>query len=152
MKGVTRETVCLLETQLDDVTGETMGHAMDRLFEAGALEVFMTPVQMKKNRPGIALTVVARIEEEETFVEQIFKLCPTLGVRTQRIDRYVLTRSVKTVKLPEGTVRVKIAGEGQYLKIHPEYTDCAKLAQITGKSLNSIIQEVVAAWQSQHPK
>ena len=98
-----------LSCNMDDMTGEEMGFAMDRLFEAGALDVYTLPISMKKSRPGILLRVMCRPEDREKMVEQIFRHTTTLGVRESRMGRYTLKRQMEQVETPWGTIGEKTA-------------------------------------------
>ena len=96
-----------LSCNLDDMTGEELGFAMDRLLEAGARDVFLSPIQMKKNRPGTMLHVICLPEEKEAMVREIFRHTTTLGVREARMTRSVMDREVTVKKTEAGPVRVK---------------------------------------------
>ena len=127
-----------LSCNLDDMTGEGIGFATEQLLNAGALDVFTTPIGMKKNRPGIMLTVLCRPEDKDTIVPLIFRHTTTLGVRENRLHRYVLSRKTETVQTPYGPVRQKIAtGYGVERKKY-EYEDLARLARENGVSLADI--------------
>ncbi|RME36579.1 MAG: nickel pincer cofactor biosynthesis protein LarC, partial [Thermoflexia bacterium] len=102
-----QEQVVLLECNLDDATGELLGYAMERLFAAGALDVWFVPVQMKKNRPGVVLSALARPERAAALASLILRETPTLGVRRHPVERLVAGRSERTVETPWGPVRVK---------------------------------------------
>ena len=99
--------VILLETNLDDVSGLVLGYAQERLFDIGALDVWITPVQMKKNRPGAVLSVLVPKDKERDAVELILRETPTLGVRTRPIDRYVAGRQLVTIETDLGYIQVK---------------------------------------------
>ena len=116
---------------------------MDRLFEAGALDVYITPVVMKKSRPAQMLSVVADAGRLHSIKEIIFRETTTIGVRVKKMSRFVLTRDMKEVQLPYGTVRVKISGSSKGIyNIVPEYEDCKALAIKTGLPLRDIIELV----------
>ena len=137
-----RETDDILELScnLDDMTGEGIGFAMEQLLEAGALDVFTTPIGMKKNRPGIMLTTLCRPEDKQKLLPLIFRHTTTLGIRENRLRRYVLDRRIETVQTPYGPVRQKIAsGYGVEHKKY-EYEDLARLARENGLSLNEIVK------------
>lgn len=125
-----RDQVTLLECNLDDTTGETLGYAMEQLFAAGALDVWFTPVQMKKNRPGVVLSVLAHPEQADALAQVILRQTPTLGLRMSLVERVVAERRVREVETPWGKVRVKekwLAGER--VAVSPEYEDCARIAR-----------------------
>jgi len=133
-----KETVTKLECNLDDMTGEDIGFAMERLFEAGALDVYTQPIGMKKSRPGILLSVICRTGEADRMAEEIMKHTTTLGIRRQDMSRYVLPREIGTVETPCGPVRVKRAAGMGTEKAKPEYEDLAVLARKNNVSLRTI--------------
>ena len=135
------ETLVVLETNLDDLNPEIYDYVMERLFEAGALDVTFSPLQMKKNRPGTLLSVLCQPSDETALVEILFAETSTLGVRDYQVKRTALAREVKTVETPYGLVRVKIAtwGTGQ-VKFTPEYADCRKLAEERRVPLREVYQ------------
>ena len=129
-----------LSCNLDDMTGEQIGFALEQLMDGGALDVFTTPIGMKKSRPGIMLTILCRIEDKEKLLPLIFRHTTTLGVRENRSHRYILQRKTETVDTPYGPVRQKIAtGYGVERKKY-EYEDVAKLAREQGVGLKDIIK------------
>jgi uncharacterized protein (TIGR00299 family) protein len=139
--SATREILMTLETNIDDLNPQTYEHVMARLFQAGALDVTLAPVQMKKERPGTQLWVLCRPGDADTLAMIIFAETSTLGVRKQQVERLSLARSIETVETPYGPVRVKIAelGGGQ-VKIAPEYEDCRRLAQEKRVPLREVFQ------------
>lgn len=137
------DEVFVLETNLDDVPPEQLAWTLERLFEAGALDVSYSPLVMKKSRPGVLLRCIAPAEQREVLVATIFAETPTLGVREQRVQRRVLERETVEVTTAHGPARVKVAGGAGY----PEYEDCARIARESGKSLRAVYQEVLDAWR-----
>ena len=129
----------LLETNIDDLNPEIYDHVMEKLFAAGALDVYLTPIQMKKNRPGTQLSVLCQEQESLKAREILFMETTTLGVRETNLRRHSLKREIQKVETPWGKVRVKIAhlpnGEK---KAAPEYDDCRKLAAETEIPLREI--------------
>ncbi|MDE2697552.1 MAG: nickel pincer cofactor biosynthesis protein LarC [Gemmatimonadota bacterium] len=119
----------LLETNIDDMTPEIYGYLIDRLLEAGARDAFLTPVIMKKGRPGIQLTVLANPNKETELTELIFSETTTLGIRRLPVQRHILERRTDTVQTPYGPIRVKIADIGGKQRITPEYDDCVRIAR-----------------------
>ena len=119
----------LLETNIDDMTPEIYGYLIDRLLEAGARDAFLTPVIMKKGRPGIQLTVLADPNKETELTELIFSETTTLGIRRLPVQRHILERRTDTIQTPYGPIRVKIADIGGKQRITPEYDDCARIAR-----------------------
>jgi uncharacterized protein (TIGR00299 family) protein len=127
--GSTTERVCVIECEIDDMNPQIFGVVMERLYAAGALEVFYVPVQMKKNRPGTLLSVVAAPDQRSQMTEIIFRETTTIGLRYYDVDRECLERRIVPVETPLGTVRFKIASRGgNVINAVPEFEDCAKLA------------------------
>ena len=129
------ETVLELRCNLDDNTPEEIGFAMERLFEAGALDVFTAPIGVKKNRPGIMFTVLCKQEQRDALLSCLFRHTGTLGVRETLCPRYTLRRSLRTVETEAGPVRVKIAEGFGVRREKPEYEDLARIARERGISL-----------------
>ena len=129
------EAILELCCNLDDNTPEEIGFAMERLFEAGALDVFTTPIGMKKNRPGIMLTALCKQNSREAMLRCLFRYTGTLGVRESLCPRYTLGRSFRTVETEAGPVRVKIAEGYGVRREKPEYEDLARIAREKGISL-----------------
>jgi len=135
------DEVCVIETNIDDMNPQVYEYLMDRLFEAGALDVYITPVVMKKSRPAQMLSVVADAGRLNDIRELIFRETTTIGVRVKKMSRFVLTRDIKEVHLPYGTVRVKISGSSNGVcNIVPEYEDCKALAMKTGIPLMDVME------------
>ena len=124
------DRVVVLEANIDDAPAEIIGHAAERLFEAGALDVFTVPVQMKKSRPGTLLSVIARPADREKLEHIIFRETTTLGIRRREEDRSTLERRTVEVQVHGATLRVKLGLlGGDVINIAPEYEDCAHLAR-----------------------
>jgi len=141
------ETVVVLEANLDDLSPQVFGYVMDRLLEVGALDVFATPVQMKKNRPGSMLTVLARSEDAEKLSHIIFAETTTLGVRRREETRRILTRRWQIVHTQWGEVRIKIASmNGSVSNYAPEYEDCRKIAAAQNVPLKTVMMEAMEAY------
>jgi uncharacterized protein (TIGR00299 family) protein len=122
-------SVMVIETNIDDMNPQVYGFVMERAFAIGALDVFMIPAQMKKDRPGVLLTVLCQPEMTEALIEMLLAETTTLGVRYYRAHRRVLERAIETVDTEYGPVRIKVARDGERtLHFHPEYEDCAWLA------------------------
>ena len=133
-----REQVTRLECNLDDITGEEVGFAMDQIMKAGAWDVYTQPIGMKKSRPGILFSVICRPEDADRMAALIMKHTTTLGVRRQDMSRYVLERSIRTVETAYGPVRVKTASGMGVEKSKAEYDDLAALAAEHDVSLSTI--------------
>ena len=141
---VSQETISVLEANLDDLNPQVFGYVMDRLLEEGALDVFGMPVQMKKNRPGMVLTVLCKPEDASRLTELIFKETTTLGVRQREEKRQVLARKWVTVATRWGDVRLKLASmNGTVTNYAPEYEDCRRIAAEHHVPLKSVMQEAV---------
>lgn len=128
----TPTTVAILEANIDDLSAQVFGHLMEKAFDAGALDVFYTPVQMKKNRPGLLVTLLCKPEDRERMTELIFTETTTLGVRYREERREVLQREQVPVETEFGTVRIKTARgkDGRIMNYAPEFDDCRKAAEI----------------------
>ena len=138
-----QDNVILLETNLDDATGEQLGFAMERLFEAGALDVWYTPIQMKKNRPGVMLSALGPAALESKLAEVFLRDTPTLGVRVRPVGRYVAERDVVTVETEYGPMRVKRKWlGGEVVSAAPEYEDVAAAARASGVGFQSVAGNV----------
>jgi len=123
-----RDKVVVLNTNIDDMNPEILGFVMDRLFEAGALDVYYTPVYMKKNRPAVELTVLCAEDKEQIIVDIILKETTTLGIRKTFAERYKMNREIVKVSTRYGEVRVKVSKFGEFKKFAPEYEDCKEIA------------------------
>ncbi len=132
------DSIIELRCNIDDMTGEEMGFALEQLMEAGARDVFTTPITMKKNRPGILLTVICSTTAKDKMVREIFKNTTTIGIRETICNRYILERTEETLNTPLGQVREKrVTGYGvERSKL--EYDDLASIARNTGKSLQEV--------------
>jgi len=135
---VTDDEVVLFETNLDDVSPEICGYLFDVFLARGALDVWITPIQMKKNRPGILISVLAPERLDQDIHEIFFRETTTLGVRRARMYRKVLSREIVEVTTKFGVCRVKRAGG----RVHPEYEDCARAAREHEVPLVDIYEEV----------
>jgi uncharacterized protein (TIGR00299 family) protein len=133
------DTVAVLETNLDDISAEVLGEFVERAFAAGALDVFHTPVQMKKNRPGVLLTVLCHEAEADRFAEMILRETTAFGVRRTLAERRKLRREFATVKTAHGSVTVKIGTlNGRIVQAAPEFESCKRLAVKAGVPLKQI--------------
>ena len=124
-----------LSCNIDDMTGEAVGCAMEKLMEGGALEVFTVSVGMKKSRPGILLKVIGTADDKEKLARLIFRHTTTIGIRETAIDRYVLDRQIETVRTPYGTVRRKRSSGYGVKRVKLEYDDLVRIADERGISL-----------------
>lgn len=135
------ETVCQLMCNLDNMTGEHLGFAMERLFEAGARDVWFTPIQMKKNRPGTLLSVLCMPEEADALTECILRHTGSLGVRRQEMTRTVMQRAGDTVTTPYGDVEVKRGTLGQLKKVAAEYESARKTALTADVPIKTVYRD-----------
>jgi uncharacterized protein (TIGR00299 family) protein len=142
------ESIVLLETNLDNTTGETIGHAVDRLWAAGALDVSLIAIQMKKGRPGVLLSVQARPENSDELEAILFRETPTLGVRRTVVLRTVLRREERIIETPYGPVKGKIAflPDGSQ-RFTPEYESARTIADQHTVLLSQVIATAQAAFQ-----
>ncbi len=138
--------VVVMETNIDDMSAQVAGYLMERLYEKGALDVFFTPVQMKKNRPGMLLTVIADTKDRDLILDAVFSESTSIGVRAYPVERYCLERIAKKVRTPYGEVRVKISVRGNaVVNSQPEYEDCRAIAKEKGVPLKKVIDAARSA-------
>jgi uncharacterized protein (TIGR00299 family) protein len=138
--------VAKIECEIDDMNPQLFGPLMEHLLAAGALDVFYTPVQMKKSRPGTLVTVVAPTAARTTMTDILFRESTTIGIRYEEMSRTCLDRSTETVQTPYGEVRFKIARrDGQELNASPEFEDCARLAEQHGVSIKVVQAAAIGA-------
>lgn len=138
-----------LEVNLDDMTGEEVGYCRRLLLAEGVLDVFTTPIQMKKDRPGIKMTVLCAPQDLNSCEELIFRNTTTLGIRRTLMQRSKLSRRVEDVATRWGEARVKVAAEGGETdcRVEPEYEDCARIARKNDLPLRQVYQRVREAWE-----
>jgi len=142
--SLAEEEIAILEANLDDLNPQLVGYIVDLAFAEGARDVFTTPVQMKKNRPGTLLTVLAKPEHEERLRALLFRESSTLGVRTRHEKRYALPRQHETVATRWGEVRIKVASlNGTVSQYAPEYEDCRRIAVERHVPLKTVMQEAI---------
>ena len=141
--------VCI-ETNLDDLVPEHFDYLMERLFDEGALDVSLQTLQMKKNRPGFLVRVLARPTDRDALARIVFAESTAIGVRVSEWDRLVLERSNKRLKTPLGSVSVKLirSPEGE-IECSPEYDDCKRLARKHGLPLREVVERVRAQAQQE---
>lgn len=144
LSGCAVETISVLEATLDDMTPQLFGHFLEQALATGALDAYVVPVQMKKNRPGMLLTVLARTEDRERIAQLIFSETTTIGLRVRDEQRYVLPRRIVSVQTRWGDIRIKIAAlDGSPANFTPEYEDCRRLAAQHKIPLKHVMQEAV---------
>jgi hypothetical protein len=146
-----RGEVVVLEANVDDLVPELVPDVLDACRAAGAIDSWTTPVQMKKGRPGVIVSVLARPEDERVVAEALLRHSTTLGVRVQRLGRYALDRAIREVQVAGRTVRVKIGLlDGGVVNVAPEHDDCAIVAAATGRPVKQIWAEALAAATAAH--
>ncbi|MFQ5792958.1 MAG: nickel pincer cofactor biosynthesis protein LarC [Acidobacteriota bacterium] len=146
--GLPGTPVLVMETTVDDMSPELAGYLLERLLDAGALDAFVTPVQMKKNRPGVNLTVIAEPFRRQVLAEILFAESTTLGLRWYESERQTLERKLVPVRTRFGRVSVKLGlRDGKVMNIAPEFEECRRIAQARGVSLKAVLQAALAAYQ-----
>jgi pyridinium-3,5-bisthiocarboxylic acid mononucleotide nickel chelatase len=126
----TDERLWMIETNMDDISPQILGHVMERAFDLGALDCYFTSVQMKKNRPGVLLSILCREEQRATLSELLFSETTTLGIRTYQVARRSLKRTIVSVETQYGPIDVKVAQlNGHIIKEMPEYEQCRQAAR-----------------------
>jgi uncharacterized protein (TIGR00299 family) protein len=148
-KAPVGDTVVVLEANLDDATGELVGYCMGRLLEEGAIDVYCVPVIMKKNRPGVVLTVLCTPEHAGDMESLLFAETPTLGVRRHLAARTKLARRHESVDTPFGAIRIKVGSRGDdVVNAAPEFEDCAAAARQHHAALRVVMAAAVDAWRN----
>lgn len=143
------DRIRVLETNLDDLPGEVVGYTTGQLMSAGALDAFVTPIQMKKNRPGVMITVLCDDAKAAEMEEILFRETTTLGIRSYHVSRHKLQRKAATVETPFGPVQGKLGWhEGRPPQFSPEYDDCVRVAAAKGVALREVYQAAHAAYTS----
>jgi uncharacterized protein (TIGR00299 family) protein len=139
----TVERLLMIETNLDDMSPQLFGYVMERALEGGALDCYLTPVQMKKNRPGVLLSILCRAAEREHLTELLFRETTTLGVRSFEVQRRALEREVVRVETSFGAIDVKVARmNGRVVNEKPEYEQCREAARLAGVALRDVERAV----------
>jgi uncharacterized protein (DUF111 family) len=139
-QGLARDSVDVIETNIDDMSPPHYEYLMERLFNAGALDVYLTPVYMKKTRPAVLLTALSRAESRDSIVRIILEETTTSGLRSYRAERQKLSRSVKTVRTKYGPIRVKINAGAGLKTVSPEYEDCKTAAKKAKAPLKEVME------------
>ena len=140
------QNLAMLSTNLDDLNPEIYPYVMEKLFEAGALDVTLQPVQMKKGRPGTQIEVLAELQKAEVLRDILFRETTTLGVRQIIVERYCLPRESEDIETPYGTISVKVARFGSQIKVSPEFEDCQRIAKKHNLPILQIYQEAIQAY------
>lgn len=142
-----REAICVLETQIDDLSPQAIGYVFDALFAAGALDVFTAPIVMKKSRLGVLLTAICHPEFQDACEAVIFRETTTLGIRRSTQERTILHREIQKVQTEYGEVQIKVAKSGQKItNVQPEYEDCASIARVKNISWREVHRLALQSW------
>jgi len=142
------DSVCLLETNIDDTSGELIGFVTEQLFKAGALDVFTTPIYMKHSRPAVQISVLCEIADEQKLEQILFKEALTFGIRKQILQRSKLARDFVTVKTEFGKIRIKIGKiDGSVVAAKPEFSECVSAAEKHNVAVKTVINAAVAAYK-----
>jgi pyridinium-3,5-bisthiocarboxylic acid mononucleotide nickel chelatase len=142
--GLPIDEVIVLEANIDDLNPQLFGYVAEQALAEGALDVFATPVQMKKSRPGTLITLLAKPEDAERIARLVFRETSTIGIRTRREQRFVLPRQLETVQTQWGEVRIKVAQiTGAISNYAPEYEDCRRIAEQHHVPLKHVMQEAI---------
>ena len=146
-------TIRVLEANLDDMNPQIFGYLLDKALAAGALDVFTTPIQMKKSRPGTLVTILCKPEDESKFQDMLFAETTTLGVRSHLVDRRALPREFVKVTTRFGEVRLKISRvDGRVQRAAPEFDDCRKLAEEKNVPLHEVMEQAMRQFAEQYKK
>jgi uncharacterized protein (TIGR00299 family) protein len=146
-------TIRVLEANLDDMNPQIFGYLLEKALAAGALDVFATPVQMKKSRPGTLVTILCKPEEEGKFRQMLFSETTTLGVRSHLVERHALPREFVVVVTRYGEVRMKIARTAERVQhAAPEFDDCRKLAEEKNVPLQEVMEQAMRGFEEQYKK
>ena len=144
-------TIRVLEANLDDMSPQIFGYLLDKALAAGALDVFATPIQMKKSRPGMLVSILCLPEDETRFREMLFAETTSIGVRSYLVDRYALAREHVNVSTRYGDVRVKVSrNNGRVQQVSPEFEDCRRLAEEKNVPLQEVIEQALLRYEAQH--
>src|SRR2546429_1337899 len=143
------EEISVIEANLDDMNPQIYGYVQEKALTAGALDIYTTPVQMKKNRPGTLLTLLCKPQDTNALMALMFAETTTFGARTYRAQRRTLPRESVNVHTQYGEVRIKISRvNGRILHVAPEYDDCRKLAVEKNVPLQRVISEALRAYEA----
>jgi len=143
------DTVCVLETNVDDISGEVVGSALEKLLGCGALDVFTTPIYMKQNRPAVQISVICRLEDAAEMERRLFEEGLTFGIRRQTMQRSRLAREFVTVSTEFGEIRIKVGSLGErVVNAKPEYSDCMRAAKEHKVPLKVVLGAAVKAYEN----
>lgn len=146
--GFETDQVYQLETNLDDCSGEVLGATMERLLAAGALDVWFTPIYMKKHRPGVLLGVLCEEGVRDTLADLLLTETSAFGVRVEKIHRLKLARRFKVVETPYGEVTIKLGLKGgRVVQVAPEFDSVRAASEASGVPLRTVHEAAVTAWR-----
>lgn len=149
-EGFETDSATRLETNLDDCPAELIGAVFARLMEAGALDVWLTPIQMKKQRPGVLLSVLCTDEQAPALADIIFRETTAFGLRMEKVLRLKLARRFQTVETEFGEVTVKLGLKGEeVLQVAPEFESCRQLAEALGRPLKEVYEAALRSYHGQ---
>jgi len=148
--SINNNSIFIIETNIDDMNPEFYGYVMEKVFEENALDVYLTPIYMKKNRPGVKLSVMCYEKDVDKVVKVILMHTTSTGLRIAPYNRVMVDYSIEEFNTDVGVVKIKVSKyENQVINIAPEYEDCKKIANLTGVPLKEIYNKVIAQyWQS----
>lgn len=146
--GYQTDTISRIETNLDDISPEITGATLGKLLDAGALDAFLTPIQMKKNRSGVKLTVLCEEVDLPTIANLLFKETTAFGIRMEQVQRWKLDRKFVEVSTPHGPITVKIGSRGdEVLQVAPEFESCRAASERTGQPLRALYEAAIRAYR-----
>ncbi len=141
----------VVETNIDDMNPEFYDHVMESLFQAGAVDVFFTPIIMKKNRPAVKVSVLVEEGGQDEISRILFIETSTFGIRSYAVERVTLERHIKKVKSPYGRVKVKVGTlDGEVVQVAPEYDECKKIAKREKIPIKKVYEEILNCAQRDH--
>lgn len=142
--------VAVIETNIDDSTGEILGYTMEKLLEEGALDVYYSPIYMKKNRPSYMLSVICKVDDKDKFANIILSETSSIGVRMHIADRIFLNRRIDKFISKYGEIRLKVSSKGDIFKVSPEYEDIRKLAKKFNLPLEKVLKDIMIEANKNH--
>ena len=146
-----QDSITVIESNIDDMNPQFYDHIMNRLFKAGALDVFMTPIIMKKNRPAVKITALSENDSVNRLADILLSETTSFGLRMYKTERLKLKKEIKTIKTEYGNVKVKIGKRNsKIIKVVPEYEDCKKIAEEKGIPIKDIYEKVKASAKQKH--
>ncbi|HYT49490.1 MAG TPA: nickel pincer cofactor biosynthesis protein LarC [Pyrinomonadaceae bacterium] len=145
------ESLLMIETNIDDMSPQIFGHVMDRAFDLGALDCYLTQTQMKKNRPGILISILCRPTDREKLLEMLFSETTTIGARSYEVTRRALARETVRVETAFGPIDVKVAYSNGNVKAMPEFEQCRAAAEKAGVAVREVQESAVTAYHNQTP-